>query len=85
MHHRALSGQTEALVRIRREFYLLVTPRALIFDLSFAMLPACCREFGETRKPQRKDEAVVILKGIEKERQGFCQEDWEGPRAIAGL
>lgn len=69
----------------RKEFYRLVIPRALIFDLSFAMLPACCGEFGETKKPQRKDEAIVILKGIEKERHGSCQEDREGPRAIVGL
>lgn len=53
--------------------------------MSFAMLPVCCRELGETRKYHGKDEAVVILKGIEKERQMSCQEAWEGPRAITGL
>lgn len=78
-------NQTQALENTGKEFYQLVIPRALSFDLSFAMLPVCCRELGETRKYHGKDEAVVILKGIEKERQMSCQEAWEGPRAITGL
>lgn len=48
------------------------------------MLPAHYRESGETWKSHKKDEAVVILKGIERKRQVSCQEAWEGSRAIAG-
>lgn len=63
----------------------LLIPRTLMFDLSFATLPVCCRELGESRKSHRKGEAVVILKGTEKEKQVPCPEAWEGPRATAGL